>query len=186
MASTPSRFASELASFWKDDFAPLKAAGQAVLAALREQEEAPDADLYRRITASNPGSHLYFPGSESSSCVTLQWKHIRSDPLPPFLAQQLSTVKIHSLMGLLTPASLVWMSVDHKLYLWPFRHQEESLSRFEVPSRQCVVSVGLVKPKKGTATQHSLAVSHRHYAVALASVLLTVLYFFPRCLYGCS
>lgn len=148
MASTQGQFASQLANFWKDDFAPLEAAGQAVLNCLREEEAAPDADLYRRIATSSPGSHSYF---SDDSKVSLQWKHIHSDPLPALLSQQLSSVQSHSLMGLLAPASLAWMSVDHKLYLWPFQRssQDETLICFEIPSQQCVVSVGLVKPKKG-------------------------------------
>jgi hypothetical protein len=144
MASTQSRFAAQLTSFWKDDFAPLQAAGQTVLAALREEETSGDADLYRRISC--PTGHLYFPQSQQA----LQWKHLQSDPLPDFLGEQLEGVQSHSLMGLLAPASLAWMSVDHKLYVWSLRNQQGSLSCFEVPSRQSVVSVGLVKPKTGT------------------------------------
>ena len=40
-------------AYWKDDFRPLQAAGKAVLAALRADEEAPDADLYRRIISTS-------------------------------------------------------------------------------------------------------------------------------------
>lgn len=148
MASTQGQFAAQLADFWKDDFAPLEAAGRAVLHCLREEEAAPDADLYRRIANSSTGFHSYF---EDDSKVSLQWKHVQSDPLPALLSQQLSTVQSHSLMGLLAPASLAWMSVDHKLYLWSFQRdsQEDSLLCFEIPSQQCIVSVGLVKPKIG-------------------------------------
>jgi hypothetical protein len=39
--------------YWKDDFVPLQAANKAVLAALRADEEAPDADLYRRIISTS-------------------------------------------------------------------------------------------------------------------------------------
>ncbi|GAX19428.1 nuclear pore complex protein Nup155 [Fistulifera solaris] len=149
MASTQGQFAAQLADFWKDDFAPLEAAGRAVLNCLREDEAASDADLYRRIANSSTGSHAYFEDDDSK--IALQWKHVQSDPLPVLLSQQLSTVQSHSLMGLLAPASLAWMSVDHKLYLWSFQRNvpNESLLCFEIPSQQCVVSVGLVQPKKG-------------------------------------
>ena len=152
MASAANHFAKQLHDYFNtDDFAPVQSAGKQVNAALREDEAAPDADLHRRIAASAPESHLYFP-ARSEQTATRQWKHLRSEPLPQYLAEQLSTVQSVSLMGLLTPASLAWMSVDHKLYLWSFRQQEGSFSCFEVPSRQSVVSVGLVKPKKGKAS----------------------------------
>jgi nuclear pore complex protein Nup155 len=175
MASTPSRFSSSLEDYWKDDFSPLQAAGQAVLSALREDEAAPDADLYRRITHSGSGSHLYFSaqsngGSGSNGASNgsrsprspstgptppvVAMKHIRSVPLPKFLEEKLQTTKSHSLMGLLSHAKLAWMSVDHTVYLWSFHATENAngstFCSFAVPSGQCVVAVGLVRPKKGT------------------------------------
>jgi nuclear pore complex protein Nup155 len=131
-------------AFWKDDFGPLQAAGQAVLRALRNDEAAPDADLYRRISASGDESHLYL--KPTNATVTL--KHLRSVPLPALLAQQLQTTKSHSLMGLLAPASLAWMTVDEKVFLWPFQ-QPGSFCSFQVPSGQSIIAVGLVRPKKG-------------------------------------
>jgi nuclear pore complex protein Nup155 len=199
MTSTPSRFSSSLDEYWKDDFTPLHAAGQAVLHALREDEAAPDADLYRRITHSGSGSHLYFPaqsndghghghGSNGSNggstsgrgrghgmsgmsmsapnasmnmnmntappVPVVTMKHIRSVPLPKFLAEKLKTTKSHSLMGLLSQAKLAWMSVDHTVYLWSFHATEtatgSTFCSFAVPSGQCIIAVGLVRPKKGT------------------------------------
>jgi nuclear pore complex protein Nup155 len=179
MASTPSRFSSGLEDYWNDDFTPLQAAGQAVLHALREDEAAPDADLYRRITHSGSGSHLYFAaqsngggggggggssGGASSGASrastssgptppVVTMKHIRSVPLPKFLEEKLRTTKSHSLMGLLSPAKLAWMSVDHTVYLWSFHATEtangSTFCSFAVPSGQSVVAVGLVRPKKG-------------------------------------
>lgn len=148
MASTPGRSGfTTLAAFWNDDFAPLQAAGQAVLKALREDEAAPDADLYRRISASGAGSHLYFAGGETAATSTTV-KHLKSVPLPSLIAQELQTTKRHSFMGLLAEASLAWMSVDDKLFLWSFR-EPDSFCSFQVPSGQSVVTVGLVPPKKG-------------------------------------
>lgn len=184
--------------YWKDDFVPLQAAGSAVNAALRADEQ--DADLYRRIcnsggiggigaaaagtttAATAPCSHLYFPLASSSSSAAKddgqqqqqqqltpppprpppeqELQHLKSVPLPPLLAQQLSTVRMHSSMGLLAAADLAWMSVDDKLYLWSYNTSNKntisasssssSFCSFAVPSGQCVVSVGLVRPKKGT------------------------------------
>lgn len=139
-------------AYWQDDFAPLEAAGKAVLAALREDEAAPDADLYRRIVSSGSGSHLYFPSDTKSPGATLT--HSRSIPLPPYLAQQLQTTRVSSLMGLLPEADLVWMSVDEKLYIWSSKTSTvpggmEDFCSFMVPTGQSVVSAGLVRPKKG-------------------------------------
>jgi nuclear pore complex protein Nup155 len=175
MASTPSRFSSSLEDYWNDDFTPLQAAGQAVLHALREDEAAPDADLYRKITHSGSGSHLYFSsqsnggsggsnGGASSGASTgptppvVSMKHIRSVPLPKFLEEKFRTTHSHSLMGLLSQAKLAWMSVDHTVYLWSFHATEtangygygSTFCSFAVPSGQPVVAVGLVRPKKGT------------------------------------
>ena len=174
MASTPSRFSSSLEEYWNDDFTPLQAAGQAVLHALREDEAAPDADLYRKITHSGSGSHLYFSaqsnggsgsgGSANGGALSnastgptppvVSMKHIRSVPLPKFLEEKLRTTQSHSLMGLLSHAKLAWMSVDHTVYLWSFHATEtangSTFCSFAVPSGQPVVAVGLVRPKKGT------------------------------------
>lgn len=139
-------------AYWSDDFMPLEAAGNAVLAALRKDEAAPDADLYRRIVSSGSGSHLYFPTEQPYPGATMT--HKKTIPLPPFLAQQLQTTRVSSLMGLLPEAELVWMSVDEKLYLWSSNSAAvpggmEDFCSFTVPTGQCIVSVGLVKPKKG-------------------------------------
>jgi Nup133 N terminal like len=140
---------------------PLEAAGRAVLAALREDEAAPDADLYRRLSHSGRGSHLYFSSQSSSSSTAttrtttglapvLRMQHLRSVPLPPLLSQQLSTSTSHSFMGLLGEAGLAWMTVDDKLFLWSIQHQTVgSFCSFQVPSGQFIVSVGLVRPKRG-------------------------------------
>ena len=153
MASTQSQFDSQLANFWQDDFAPLQAAGQAILTALRHQESASDADLYGRVAGS--GAHHYF--------ASQRWKHTKSEPLPPLLQDALLQVQSHSLMGLLAPAGLAWMSVDHKLWLWYFSNPQGPVICFEVPGRQCVVSVGLVKPKKGESSVCFGFVDGLHY-----------------------
>ena len=152
-------------SYWKDDFIPLQAAGAALNAALRADEQ--DSDLYRRIchgTGTAGASHLYFFAGGNSNGGSQQppppeqiLEHRKSVPLPPLLAQQLSTVRVHSSMGLLASADLAWMSVDDKLYLWSYNNAAvgsgngaaSSFCSFAVPSGQCVVTVGLVQPKKG-------------------------------------
>ena len=128
-----------LKEYWKDDFFPLAAAGKAILRELREDEAG--GDLHRRILGSGSGSHLYF-SSESA------FQHERSIPLPPSLANQTRVVSKSLLMGLLPEASLAWMSVDHKLYLW-FMDEEDDFVDLEIASKQSIVCVGITKPKKG-------------------------------------
>jgi hypothetical protein len=145
MAAAP---VGAMEAYWQDDFKPLEAAGKAVLAALRADETASDADLYRRIISSGPGSHLYFDSKETMV-------HRRTVPLPPYLQQQLKSTRMAVLMGLFPEANFVWMTVDDKLFLWSSDIASgapggmEDFCSFAVPTGQCVVSVGLVKPKKG-------------------------------------
>ena len=86
--------------------------------------------------------------------------HSRTVPLPPLLAREMSTTRLSSLMGLLPQAGLAWMSVDERLYVWSYDaalrgygggHDDgsaEDFCSYAVPSGQCIVSVGLVRPKK--------------------------------------
>lgn len=80
-------------------------------------------------------------------------KHERSVPLPPYMAKELQNVKTISLMGLLTEAGLAWLTVDDKLFLWPYAVQDAregpSFISFQAPNGQCVLSVGLATPPKG-------------------------------------
>ncbi|KAI2512730.1 hypothetical protein MHU86_1726 [Fragilaria crotonensis] len=136
---------STLVEYWKDDFLPLAMAGKAILRELREDEAG--GDLHRRILASGNGSHYF--ASE------LPFQHKRSTPLPPGLASQAKSVSSSLLMGLLPEASLAWMSVDHKLFLWNF-DDEEHFVDLEMVSRHSIVCVGIVKPKKGTTNRQIL------------------------------
>ena len=106
-------------------------------------------------TASSPSS---IP--TDTMLPTSSLSHTSSIPMPAFLSQQISTkAKISSLMGLLPEASLAWMSVDYTLYLWRYGQTGTTNSMlstglddfcsFRVPSKQCVSTVGLAKPKSG-------------------------------------
>ena len=218
---------TSLDHYWVDDYKPLQDAAKDLLVALRQDENAADADVYRRIGASGSGSHQYFSasdplavptkqttmngndnnnnmdggnifhdasmtmnnnnnqmnsnasfpstpmngiafpsastpsaqaapstnGSSSSPPPTITLKHERSVPLPPYMAEKLRGVKSISLMGLLTEAGLAWLTVDDKLFLWPYAVQDArdgpSFCSFQVPNGQYVLSVGLATPKKG-------------------------------------
>ena len=175
--------------FLSNDFYPLNQAHNAVLAALRADESAPDADLYRRIASNSDGQgHLYrtldsngqhenvntnananvpepFNGIMSSPKPTADahhadahvynaLRHANSIPLPPYLTNIIKETKLSSLMGILPEGNMVWVSVDDSLYLWEYGslnggRKKEDFVCFRVPSGQCVVSVGIVKPKAG-------------------------------------
>ncbi|CAB9503985.1 pore complex protein NUP155 [Seminavis robusta] len=183
-----------LSDYWKDDFQPLQDAGKDVLAALREDENADDADLFGRIRATDTGGHQYFASADNAQTSTppiatvgllapgipvattnaivpglttsplgstpsprqpptVTLHHERSEPLPALMAQQLQNVRTASLMGLLPEAELAWMTVDDKLFVWPCADSASgdgpAFCSFTVPNGQCVLSVGIVRPKRG-------------------------------------
>ena len=144
--------ASVIEEFWKDDFAPLASAGKAILRELREDESAPDADVYRRMLSAGEGSHLSF-GEKVVG-------HDKSIPLPDFVVREAKAMRASQRMGLFPEASLAWMSVDHKLFLWPFGDSADDICSLSIPTEAVIVSVGLTKPKKGKS--HSLSIGVRH------------------------
>mmetsp|Transcript_3141 Transcript_3141/g.5841 ORF Transcript_3141/g.5841 Transcript_3141/m.5841 type:complete len:1874 (+) Transcript_3141:94-5715(+) len=157
--------------YLSNDFYPLKQAHDAVIAALRADEAAPDSDLYRRITSvaatsSDSRSRLYQAIGDDASFATsnindgdfyhntLSLKN--SIPLPPYLRNIIKETKHSSLMGILPQGNMAWVSVDDSLYLWEYGSltnnsgcDKEDFVCFRTPSGQFVVSVGLVKPKPG-------------------------------------
>ena len=98
---------------------------------------------------------------------TLQ--HIKSIPLPSTLSEKLQKVRIYSTMGLFPSSSrLAYLTVDQQLFVWSYADQVDtntnipsmnaplntstssSILSFAIPSGQSILSVGLVRPKKGT------------------------------------
>jgi hypothetical protein len=156
--------------FLANDFYPLKHAHNAIMAALRADESTPDADLYRRIASnsSNDSSqnqcHLYRSAGINPEGHARQGTdagdthntvhHENSIPLPPYLTNIIKETKLSSLMGMLPQGNMVWVSVDDALYIWEYGslnggRKKEDFVCFQVPSGQCVVSVGIVTPKPG-------------------------------------
>jgi hypothetical protein len=101
-------------------------------------------------------------GTASVTCdVHPTLAHSQSIPLPNYITKVLKEAKLSSLMGILPEANMVWVSVDDTLYLWDYQRESvggvgktsnsnaDDFVCFKVPSGQCVVSVGLVKPKLG-------------------------------------
>jgi len=99
--------------------------------------------------------------------------HDRSIPLPAALANEAKIAQITSAMGIFPEANLVWLSSDDKLFLWSYKSHlgegaldtatsawgsvpgtaslddREDFCSFSVPNEQCIITVGLVRPKKG-------------------------------------
>eukprot|EP00984_Skeletonema_dohrnii_P038704 scaffold42248_cov150-Skeletonema_dohrnii-CCMP3373.AAC.1 len=128
-------------------------------------------------TSSSSSSNNNSPPSNSSNSQQMNQppsqpptpylKHDRSIPLPTQLANEAKKAKLSSLMGLLPEANLVWVTSDDKLFLWSYNSTSntfdgkngwgtssnnnnpinEDYCSFTVPSGQCIVSVGLVRPK---------------------------------------
>ena len=106
------------------------------------------------------GIHEATSSSTPMSLTELNHKltYSRSTPLPPYLINLMKDTKLSCLMGILPLGNMVWVSIDDALYLWQYgsgdgtgRNKEDFVC-FKVPSGQCVVSVGLVKPKAGVFT----------------------------------
>jgi Nup133 N terminal like len=117
-------------------------------------------------TADSRGTNGYHPPPPPlaglGSCARVL-RHTRSLPLPAVLQGELGRVKVNSRMGLLPGGpNLAYLTVDDRLFLWSYHLPRTSSSAaapssssnsdfcsFDVPSKQCIVSVGLVRPKKG-------------------------------------
>jgi hypothetical protein len=118
---------------------------------------------------STPSTNQHFDSAIPSSPPPEQLiQHMKSVPLPSMIKEQLSKVRMHTTMGLLSDIHMAYVSIDDKLYLWSYQSEIfnssiksyennttttttalSSIISFVVPSGQCVVSVGLVKPKRG-------------------------------------
>lgn len=165
--------------YWKNDFTPLQAAASQINVALREDEQdadlyrrigsgnRPSSHLYFPVDDSSNRSMMN--GTTAAAAATAntpvavpplqQLQHRKSVPLPPLIQEKLQGVKLQTLMGLFPPADLAWIAVDEQLYLWSYddatagfcspRAANSRFCSFAVPSKQPILSVGLVQPKEG-------------------------------------
>ncbi|KAF8832270.1 hypothetical protein HHX47_DHR1001833 [Lentinula edodes] len=67
--------------------------------------------------------------------------------IPEALFQYYSSTSVNSHMGLIPEIERVWISIDHKLFLWDYNDSQEISSFVDQP--YVITHVGLVKPKKG-------------------------------------
>ena len=115
-----------------------------------------------RIQSDSNGSDGEVP-SEGQTKIGANFRsarieHSHSIPLPSFLSEEARRkVKLSSSMGIFQEVGLVWMTVDSTLYLWSYCEGSNgnpsgdfcSFDGAGASGGQCIVSVGLVRPKKG-------------------------------------
>ncbi|KAJ4486039.1 nucleoporin, partial [Lentinula aciculospora] len=92
--------------------------------------------------------------------------------IPEALFQYYSSASVNSHMGLLPEIERVWISIDHKLFLWDYNDSQEISSFVDQP--YVITHVGLVKPKKGLFIEE---ISHLLVICTPVSVLLIALAF---------
>jgi len=146
------------------------------LGVLRNANRQSQRSSSKSNTNSTPSNHTTLTNKSSANKPPTSYlKHTKSIPLPTQLSTIKSSAKLSTFMGLLTDVQLVWCSVDDKLYLWSYKNScsesdkgggfatsstpragkggegvsnKDEYCSFTIPSGQCIVSVGLVKPKK--------------------------------------
>lgn len=123
-----------------------------------------------------------------TSPPTSYLRHEKSLPLPNHLSIEAKKAQLSSMMGLLPEAHLVWLSADEKLFLWNYHASTTSAATttsfldaptttttttatstnghdnkqdyvaYTVPSGQCIVSVGLIRPQPNVVFHPTLPV----------------------------
>ncbi|KAJ3721481.1 nucleoporin [Lentinula raphanica] len=92
--------------------------------------------------------------------------------IPEALFQYYSSTNVNSHMGLIPEIERVWISIDHKLFLWDYNDSQEISSFVDQP--YVITHVGLVKPKKGLFIEE---ISHLLVICTPVSVLLIAVSF---------
>ncbi|KAJ4002393.1 nucleoporin [Lentinula boryana] len=92
--------------------------------------------------------------------------------IPESLFQYYSSTSVNSHMGLIPEIERVWISIDHKLFLWDYNDSQEINSFVDQP--YVITHVGLVKPKKGLFIEE---ISHLLVLCTPVSVVLIALSF---------
>ncbi|KIK70905.1 hypothetical protein GYMLUDRAFT_32985 [Collybiopsis luxurians FD-317 M1] len=92
--------------------------------------------------------------------------------IPEALFQYYNNTNVNSHMGLIPEIERVWISIDHKLFLWDYNDSQEISSFVDQP--YVITHVGLVKPKKGLFIEE---ISHILVICTPVSLLLIALSF---------
>ncbi|KAL4070880.1 nucleoporin, partial [Scleroderma citrinum] len=101
-------------------------------------------DLGELLLAGGPSSASYstFPDD-----YRVPFQKRRLVGIPEALFQYYNTTNVTSHMGLLPEIERVWISIDHKLFLWDYIEGQDISSFVDQPD--VITSVAVVKPKAG-------------------------------------
>ncbi|KAJ1856472.1 hypothetical protein LPJ73_002174, partial [Coemansia sp. RSA 2703] len=87
---------------------------------------------------------------EYEQAIPVDWQVVRQQrliPLPDALFQQYDLLECRCFMGLFPEIKRVWITVDHRLFLWNYEDESDFYSFDD--QEQIIVSVALVRPKAG-------------------------------------
>ncbi|KAJ7596975.1 nucleoporin [Mycena floridula] len=100
-------------------------------------------DLGETLTAQGGASSSYsiFPDD-----IRVPFQKRKLVGIPEGLFQYYSSASVNSHMGLLPEIERVWISIDHKLFLWDYMEGQEISSFTDQPA--VITHVALVQPKK--------------------------------------
>ncbi|TFK77170.1 nucleoporin [Pluteus cervinus] len=102
-------------------------------------------DLGETLSASGaPVSASYSPSTDD---IHVPYQKRRFIGIPEGLFQYYDTANVTSHMGLMPEIERVWISIDHKLFLWDYVDGQEISSFLDQPD--IITHVALVKPKRG-------------------------------------
>ncbi|KAJ1722515.1 hypothetical protein LPJ53_003074 [Coemansia erecta] len=126
-----------------------------------------------RLVENNIQSDSKFPSlsellhasssGEYEQAIPVDWQVLRQQrliPLPDALFQQYDLLECRCFMGLFPEIKRVWITVDHRLFLWNYEDESDFYSFDD--QEQIIVSVALVRPQAGVfvdAIKHVLVVA---------------------------
>ncbi|KAJ2777581.1 hypothetical protein GGI15_004458, partial [Coemansia interrupta] len=126
-----------------------------------------------RLVENNIQSDSKFPllsellhassSGDYEQAIPVDWQVVRQQrliPLPDALFQQYDLLECRCFMGLFPEIKRVWITVDHRLFLWNYEDESDFYSFDD--QEQIIVSVALVRPKAGVfvdAIKHVLVVA---------------------------
>lgn len=143
---------------------------------LREAAACVDESLhvYRTSTTAWETASSYFrpaenPRPQSNEISDPGIRHHSTQPLPPTFISQYSNVRYKSFMGLFPQINRAWLSVDSTLFLWAYTPLGQTTPASDLfvyeGLSQIIVSVALVKPRKG------VFVDSVRYLIAVATTV---------------